>query len=162
MRHQNRVWNQIWRQMRHSNRWMVVILVIACLQFAACAQAGSASEELPKPAKVEQIAGKDVSRVILTAQAAQRLGIETTQVQNTQVNGAAQMVVPYSAVIYDLHGSTWVYTNPNPLTYMREAIKVDRINGNLAVLSSGPPVGTVVVTVGAPELYGTEFGVGED
>lgn len=161
MRHQSRIWKQIWHQMRHSNRWMVVILVIACLQFAACA-GSTGEEEVVKPAKVEQIAGKDVSRVILTAKAAQRLGIETTQIQNTQVSGTTQMVVPYSAVIYDLHGNTWVYTNPNPLTYVRESIRVDRINGNLAVLSSGPPVGTVVVTVGAPELYGTEFGMGED
>jgi hypothetical protein len=30
----------------------------------------------------------------------------------------------------------------------------------VAVLSSGPPVGTRIVTVGVAELFGTEFGVG--
>jgi hypothetical protein len=28
--------------------------------------------------------------------------------------------------------------------------------------SSGPPPGTAVVTVGAAELFGTEYGVGEE
>ena len=34
------------------------------------------------------------------------------------------------------------------------------IDGDVAVLSSGPPVGTRIVTVGVAELFGTEFGVG--
>jgi hypothetical protein len=151
--------NQMW----HYNRWVVAVLIIACLQLAACAQiaAPASQEEGPRPAKVEPVAGTDISRVILTAQAAKRLGIETAPVRDAQVRGKQQKVVSYSAVIYDLHGETWVYTNTEPLTYVRDAINVDFIDGDLAVLSKGPPSGTVVVTVGAPELYGTEFGVGE-
>jgi hypothetical protein len=34
---------------------------------------------------------------------------------------------------------------------------VERVVGDLAVLSDGPPVGTPVVTVGAALLYGTEI-----
>lgn len=150
--------------MQHYNRWVVAVLIIACLQLAACAQtpASSASqEEGTRPAKVERQAGTDLSRVILTAEAAKRLGIETAPVRDAQVRETLRKVVPYSALIYDLHGETWVYTNPGPLTYVRESISVDYIDGDLAVLSKGPPSGTVVVTVGAPELYGTEFGVGE-
>jgi hypothetical protein len=37
---------------------------------------------------------------------------------------------------------------------------VDRVDGGTAYLRAGPAVGTMVVTVGVPELYGAEFGVG--
>lgn len=67
-----------------------------------------------------------------------------------------QLVVPYSAVYYDGKGVAWVYVNTKPLQYERKRIKVERIVGNLAVLSGGPPVGTTVVTVGAALLYGAE------
>jgi hypothetical protein len=33
--------------------------------------------------------------------------------------------------------------------------------GESAVLDQGPPTGTRVVTAGAAELFGTEFGVGK-
>ena len=45
--------------------------------------------------------------------------------------------------------------------YERTPITVEYAAGELAVLSAGPPLGTVVVTVGGPELSGAEFGVGE-
>jgi len=145
--------------MRHSNRWMVAILIIACLQLSACTQTPASTENTDSPARVERLAGTALSRVILTGEAAKRLGIQTAPVSDMRVRGTQRKVVPYSAVIYDLHGETWVYTNPSPLTYVRGRINVDYIDGDLAVLSEGPPSGTKVVTVGSPELYGTEFGV---
>lgn len=66
-------------------------------------------------------------------------------------------VVPYSAVYYDGKGAAWVYVNTQPLTYERQRIEVERVAGDLAVLSGGPPVGTPIVTVGAPLLFGTEI-----
>ena len=42
----------------------------------------------------------------------------------------------------------------------RTAINVINIIGDTAVLSTGPPVGADVVTLGATELYGVEIGVG--
>jgi hypothetical protein len=68
-------------------------------------------------------------------------------------------VVPYAAVLYGVHGETWVYSNPEPLVYVRLPIVIDFIEGDLAFLSEGPQVGTAVVTVGAAELFGTETGV---
>jgi hypothetical protein len=65
-------------------------------------------------------------------------------------------VVPYSAVYYDAKGAPWVYVNPQPLRYERQRVTVDRIVGDVAVLSDGPPTGTPVVTTGAALLYGTE------
>jgi len=43
------------------------------------------------------------------------------------------------------------------LTYQRQRIGVERIVGDLAVLSEGPAVGTPIVTVGAAMLYGAEI-----
>ncbi len=71
-------------------------------------------------------------------------------------SGAKRMIVPYSAVYYDGEGVAWVYVNPEPLVYERQRIEVERIVGDLAVITDGPPVGTKVVTVGAPLLYGAE------
>jgi hypothetical protein len=101
--------------------------------------------------------------VILSAQAAKRLGIQTDLVRQAQIRGTLRKVVPYAAVLYDPHGEAWVYTNPEPLTFVRAHISVDSIDGDRAVLSEGGPAdGTAVVTVGVPELYGTELGVGDE
>ena len=75
-----------------------------------------------------------------------------------QLSDSDQMrkVVPYAAVYYDGNGVAWVYANPAPLVYERMLIEIERIEGNLAVLRAGPPLGTSVVIVGAPLLYGAE------
>ena len=70
---------------------------------------------------------------------------------------AKQKVVPYNALYYDSKGQPWVYVNPQPLTYERQRVTVQRVVGQQAVISDGPPVGTAVVTVGAALLYGTEI-----
>ncbi|MBV9689790.1 MAG: hypothetical protein JO202_08755 [Ktedonobacteraceae bacterium] len=150
--------------MRHSNRWMIaVIIIIIALQLAACGQPPTSSAgkgvggDSTEPAKLEPLGGTGLNRVILSAEAAKRLGIQTALVHDMRVQGKMREVVPYAAMIYDLHGETWVYTNPSPLTFVRDRISVDYIDGDLVVLSAGPPSGTAVVTVGVPELYGTEF-----
>ena len=63
-------------------------------------------------------------------------------------------------MIYDLHGDTWTYTSPESLTFVRHAISIDYIEGDVAILKDGPPSGATIVIVGAAELFGTEFGVG--
>jgi hypothetical protein len=70
-------------------------------------------------------------------------------------------LIPFSAVIYDVKGDTWAYTNPEPLMYVRAPLKIDYILGDVAYLSDGPAPGTTVVTLGAAELYGAETGVGK-
>lgn len=75
-------------------------------------------------------------------------------------NGTLRMIVPYSSIIYDVQGQTWVYTSPAPLTFVRHLINVDYIEGDQAILLEGPPAGTSVVTVGVAELFGLEFGIG--
>jgi len=128
------------------------------LPLAACAPKPTAAPA-EKPAIVEEIPGSEFKRVVLTEKAAQRLDIQTAPVRAEQVNGAQRLVVPYAAVIYGLHGETWAYTNPEALVFVRQMIHVDFIDGDRAVLSEGPPSGTVLVTVGGAELYGAETGV---
>ncbi len=89
--------------------------------------------------------------------AGQRVSVELTRVGA----GKPQKIVPYSSVLYDVHGNTWVYTNPKPLVFVRHAITVDFIDRDTAVLTDGPSVGTKVVSVGAAELIGAETGIGK-
>ena len=143
--------------MRHRNRSIVLVVIFAgLLLLAACG--GQASEvSRGEPAKVEPVDGTDLSRIILSADAARRLDIQTALVQS-ETGGIARTTIPYAAVLYDPNGETWTYTNAEPLAYVRQDIKVDRIEGDLAFLLDGPPSGTSVVTVGATELWGIEYG----
>jgi len=148
--------------MQHINRWMVVLLlIIAALQLAACSQASAVTASKIQPSQVEKIEGTELNRVTLTEKAAERLDLQTAPVREEQVNGTQRLVVPYSAVIYDLEGATWMYTSPAPLTFVRESITVDYIEGDMVVLVDGPAAGTEVVTVGVPELYGADTGIGK-
>jgi RND family efflux transporter MFP subunit len=77
------------------------------------------------------------------------------------LNSPAQsLVVPFNAVLYDIHGGAWVYEQVEAHAYARRRVAVKYVVGPIAVLSAGPQVGAKVVTDGAAELFGTEFGVG--
>lgn len=142
------------------DRWIAAVLIVACGgTLGACKPAAVKATET-KPAHVELIAGTELHKVTLTARAAERLDIQTARVDEMVLRGAKHKVVPYAAVLYDARGETWVYTNPEPLVFVRHAIHVEYINGDRAVLSQGPPAGTAVVTVGAAELFGAEFEIG--
>lgn len=73
-------------------------------------------------------------------------------------SGLDQRVVPWSAVLHDIHGGTWVYEDLGDHTYARRRVEVKDVVGDLAVLARGPEPGTSVVVTGAMELYSTEFG----
>lgn len=72
-----------------------------------------------------------------------------------------RLVVPFSSLIYDINGGTWVYINPESLQYLRVPVTVDYVKGDQVVLTEGPSVGTAVVTVGVAELHGADTGVGK-
>jgi hypothetical protein len=136
---------------------MAALALIPTLLLSSCAGAVVDKYTIEhEPASVEHIDGTDHVRVTLTERAVQRLGIDTTPVAQT-ANG---LVVPSSAVFVDPEGVWWVYTNPEPLVFVRHEIAITREEGGVAFLSSGPPAGTEVVTVGVTELYGVEEGVG--
>jgi hypothetical protein len=173
-------------------QWIVAGLVTAALGLGGLSLAGCTSTttagtsvDTTAESKVESIPGTSVKRITLTEHAATRLGIETTTVGGTAAVSATATVaasapgaaggvpgpsavpgtvVPYSAVLYDADGGTWVYTVPQAFTYQRAEVTVEvvqGVNGDEAVLSKAPPVGTVIVTIGVVELYGTELGIGE-
>jgi multidrug efflux pump subunit AcrA (membrane-fusion protein) len=71
------------------------------------------------------------------------------------------LVVPWSAVIVDIYGGTWVYNKRAPHTFVRERVQVSFIQDSEAVLASGPTPGSEIVVQGAAELFGTEVGFGQ-
>jgi hypothetical protein len=148
--------------MSYKNRWLIGILaMMISLTFWVC-QSHDEPHHTEHPADVEKIKGSDVSRVTLTEKAVERLDLKTDLVREVKVkrSNLPRKVVPYSSLIYDPQGNTWIYTSPQSRTFVRHKVDVDYIVDNLVVLNDGPPIGTVVASVAVAELYGTEFGVG--
>ena len=143
---------------RHGlGRIAAVSLLLACSLLAAGCGGGSGNEEGQPPAATEQVAGSDAVRVVMTSEAAKRIGVKLTQVASDPAGGA-QTVIPYEAVLYDPDGATWTYTSPKPNVFQRKDIEISHIDGDSAFLAKGPPVGAAVVTVGATEIWGVEYG----
>jgi membrane fusion protein, heavy metal efflux system len=71
------------------------------------------------------------------------------------------LIVPRAAVLYDASGGTWVYEARDGGVFVRHRVEIADVVGDTAVLRQGPAPGTRVVTVGAAELFGTEFGAGK-
>lgn len=109
-----------------------------------------------EPAHVEIASGSGPPRVLVDGRAIERLGIRTSPVQEA----AGSLVVPTAAVIVATDGTWWVYTSPEKGVYVRQEVAVASHQGATTVLSSGPPAGTQVVTVGVAEVAGIEDGVG--
>ena len=134
-----------------------LVLIAAGISLSACGEASTGYDyetaSHHEPAKLEPIKGTDVQRVIFDAEAAERVGLQTAPIRQ---NGEGK-IMPYAALIYDAEGNAYAYTAPEPLTFVRKEIKIDRVDGDSVELSAGPPAGTEVVTVGAAEVYGTEF-----
>ena len=134
-------------------RFFIVGMLLVTLVLSACG--GTAQEDASEsPAAVEQIKGTELNRVTLTPEAAKRLDVQTVAARSA----GKRTVIPYAAVLYDPDGRTWTYTSPEQLVFVRKDINVDRIDGDSAILTAGPSPGTAVVTVGADELWGVEYG----
>jgi hypothetical protein len=135
---------------------LAVAASAACLA-VSCAPAPAAETPVQsKPARVESTADAKI-KVTLTPKAAERLGI---QIDEVRVDPAGRRIVPYASVLYDLTGGTWVYVHTDPMSFVREPVKIDTIKGENVYLSDGPPPGTKVLASGVPQVFGTEVGVG--
>ena len=145
--------------MRRSNRRFAALAALAAMAvpLGGCAKVPQEEAATEKAATVEK-APDGQNKVVLLEEAAKRLGIETSEVSALP---AGRESVPYSAVIYDAEGHSWVFTSGEELSYVKAPITIDRIDGDHAVLTEGPPVGTAVVSQGAEELFGVEDGIGE-
>ena len=143
--------------MNRRRGWWGVVALLAGLQMTGCAKVPN-TEPVTEvgPAKVEHLEGADPARVTLTPEAMKRLDIRTGAVGEVEIDGKMRRVIPYAAILYDTGGDTWTYATSATGVFVRRHVAIDRIVGNQAVLSDGPPVGTKVVIVGAAELYGSE------
>ena len=152
-------------QMRSTKVLVVTAIMIAALGMWAWQRGPERADAVtpPKvaPSVVEAIEGTEFSRVTLSQRAAERLDIQTADVRDETIDGVVRRVLPYSAVVYDPKGNAWTYTNPEPLVFIRHALTIDTIVGDIAILAEGPANGAKVVSVGGALLYGTEFGVGK-
>ncbi len=137
--------------MKRTTLFLLILMMVAALQLPACGPKPATTTEKINPSTLEEIEGSDLKRVILTEKAAERIDL-----QMVPVNG---LVVPYSSVIYDTEGNTWIYTNPAPLTFVRALIVIDHIEGDQVFLSQGLESDAPIVTVGVAEIYGAETGV---
>jgi multidrug efflux pump subunit AcrA (membrane-fusion protein) len=134
---------------------LAALLLVAVPLIASACGGGGARDDTTAPAVVEHVKGSKLERVRLSAEAAKRIGIRTVPVRKI---GGGRLVIPYGALLYDPNGKTWTYTNPTPLVFQRHDVAVERIEGQAVLLRSGPPPGTRVVTQGATELWGVEYG----
>jgi hypothetical protein len=148
-------------KMKQKNFLMAISLIIISLLLSACAERPEENEGKEESATVRPVEGMKVSSVTLTEDAIKRLDIQSARVYDEQISGKKRKVIPYAAVLYDPEGDAWVFTNPEPMVFVRQSIKIDYIKNDRAILFEGPPSGTAVVTVGAAELFGAEIGVGE-
>jgi hypothetical protein len=154
---------------RPVRRVCVAALLVACLAGAGCAASGQHTSEDAESSYVEQIQGTNLKMVILTQQAARDIGLQTgpvrsytsvAQAPNKKSVTVVDPCVPTTAVIYDPTGQAWVYEATSTLTYVRAPITISQATSETTYLTAGPQPGTTIVTVGAPELLGVEYGVG--
>ena len=139
--------------MRREAGSLAAALVIAAGAATGCTEVEAVAPHVHQPAHLEPIEGSAVQQVNFDERAAEQISLQTASVQQR----GRLTVVPYTALIYDGQGASWVYTSPEPLVYVRMEVDVARIVDAGVLLRSGPPVGTEVVTTGAAEVYGAEL-----
>ncbi|WP_295681127.1 hypothetical protein [uncultured Nevskia sp.] len=70
------------------------------------------------------------------------------------------LLLPVSAIVRDIDGGEWVYRAIASGQYRRARIEVAHRDAGQALLSRGLSDGDEVVSTGAAELFGSEFGAG--
>lgn len=83
----------------------------------------------------------------------QRLGVTIPL-----ADAGKRLTVPWSALVFDIHGGTWVYEPVGPRRYARRRVVVAYTLGADAVLASGLATDTRIVTAGVKQLFGAETG----
>ena len=141
---------------------LAALFVLAGISISACGSSGS--PRIPVAGRLVAVPGSPTGHVVLTPVGAEQLGLQTAAVQSApapshHAAGSPTVIVPYSALIYDSNGNTYVFRSLSPLTFTEVPISVDHISGNSVYLLRGPSAGARVVTVGAEELFGVQTGV---
>lgn len=75
------------------------------------------------------------------------------------LKGTSQtLAVPWSAVIHDIYGNQWVYQQVEERQFIRRRVEIEGVNEGWGAVARGLKPGLRIVTAGAAELSGTEFG----
>ncbi len=131
-----------------------IIASVLAVAPAACKQAEEpevAHYQASKITPSEEEGGHPV--VTLTKLGADQIGLETTPIEKNRI--------PYSAILYDAAGGQpYVFVNTKGLSFHREDVTVDNVDGDMVDLAAGPPNGTEVVTAGVPQVHGAELEFG--
>lgn len=112
------------------------------------------------PAADPTTASADLIYEVNNSQAILRPG-ERVGVTVTLQGEAESLVVPWTAVLHDIYGGTWVYEKIGDHDYRRARVQVRYVADGHAVLATGPKPGVEVIVDGAAEVFGTEFGGGK-
>jgi hypothetical protein len=136
-------------------------LALITLGATGCSEAGASNEPPTTDTAVTvESAGEDQpARLTVSERGVERLGLRTEPVRAVSGQPGVTEAISYSAVVYDADGKSWAYSSPSPRTYIRVPLEINSITGRTVLLKSGPPVGTRIVVVGAPELVGAESGI---
>jgi hypothetical protein len=133
------------------------LAILAALAAGAVGCSGSGKAPPPVPAAKVERAGQH-PRLVLSAEAAGRLGIATARVRPVGAGGG-RVEIPFAALLYDPHGRAFTFVSSAPRTYERRRLRVAGIAGDRVILSRGPAPGARVVVTGGDELLGAEQGV---
>lgn len=152
--------------MRRRNMVACIALTLSALVLGGCAR--ESTVESSEPAKVESVSGTDYKKITLADVAFKNLAIQTSPVREESIaatTGATpkrHLVIPMTALVFNSEGIPYVYTSPAAKTYIRAPLVIAEYRNQDVILTSGPPAGTQVVTIGDPALLGIEYGVGEE
>ena len=131
-----------------------IVASVLAVAPAACKQAEALEVEHYQASKItpaEEEGGHPV--VTLTKLGAEKIGLETEPIEKRRV--------PYSALLYDAAGGQpYVFVRMKGLSFHREDVTVEKIDGDMVNLTDGPANGTQVVTVGVPQVHGAELEFG--
>jgi hypothetical protein len=152
--------------MRKNTLWFLLlgvgaVAVIAGVILLASGGGSPSDAAAPvEPSRIEHVEGSNVTRIVLSADGARRLDLQTAPV--APLPGGQRTSMPYAALLYDANGETWTYVRTRRLTFQRQPVVVDTITGDRVILTRGPAAGSFVVVVGSQELLGVESGVEDE
>ncbi len=86
---------------------------------------------------------------------------QKVSVSLTKHGSGNRIVVPWSAIMYDINGGNWVYLKTAMHTYSRRRVEVSNVIDGNAVVTRGINKDDEIVITAAAELFGTEFGGGK-
>ena len=128
-----------------------------------CRDAGTAGARGSGPARrpIPSAATSDLFFAAANADGALRPG-QRVEVELRLRQPEKARVVPWSAIVYDIDGGTWVYETTAPHVFVRRRVQVRRVEGDLAVLSGGPAPGAKVVSRGPRSCSARSSGTAND